>query len=202
MSLSSQILRGAAILTVSRVITRLFSLVAILTVARWLGPEEMGVFGVATLMLTALEQLSETGLRPAVIQRQGDISRYITPVRTVQAARGLFLGSLVFVTAPWVAGFFSSPKSLEILRVIALVPVIQGLEPIFETLARKELSFCPIVKVQVVSGLVGLLVGVISAYMNPDAWALVYSTLSRVAISTLGYYWVSERKLWTPELLT
>lgn len=200
MSLSSQVLRGAAVLTFSRIITRAFSLISILTVARWLGPEEMGVFGVATLVLAALDQLSETGLRPALIQRAGDISQYVTPVRTVQLVRGVFLGLLVFTTAPWVSGFFNSPKALEILRIIAFVPIIQGLEPILETLARKELNFKPVVKVQVVSSLVGLVVGVVSAHFQPDAWALVYSTLSRVTVSTLGYYCISERKLWALSL--
>lgn len=194
MSLSHKVVKGTAILTVSRAITRAFSLVSILTVARWLGPEEMGVFGVASLMLATIDQLTETGLRSALIQRQGNIGMYIVPVRTVQAVRGLCLGLLVFVSAPLVAEFFGAPKALEILRVIALVPVIQGLEPIFETLARKDLNFGPIVRVQIASGLVGMLVGIATAYLKPDAWALVYATLSRVAVSAFAYYWISEQK--------
>lgn len=194
MSFSNRILKGAAILTMSRIVARTFSLVTTLTVARWLGPDEMGVFGVTMLVLAALEQLSESGLRTALIQSQGDIGRYVVAVRTVQAVRGLCLGLLVFLTAPWTSELFHSPRSLEMLRVLALVPVIQGLEPIFETLARRELNYGSIARVQLASGAVALIVGVAAAILNPSAWALVYSAISRSVVNTLGYYWVSEHK--------
>jgi O-antigen/teichoic acid export membrane protein len=51
-------------LTAARLLTRGFDLARMLTIARWLGPDEMGVYAVATLALTALDQLSDFGLWP------------------------------------------------------------------------------------------------------------------------------------------
>jgi len=164
-----------------------------LTIARWLGPQEMGVYAVATLALTALEQFSETGLRQALIQRQGDISSYKLPVRTVQAVRGIILGAIVFVTSPWIAAFFDSPKSQQILRTVAIIPVIRGLEPLFVTLAQKELKFAPIVILQILASIVGLAIGLIAAYIRPDAWALVLSSLSVAVVMTAGAHLFSDR---------
>ncbi|HQJ10167.1 MAG TPA: oligosaccharide flippase family protein, partial [Deltaproteobacteria bacterium] len=127
----------------ARLLYRSLDVVRILTIARWLGPDEMGVYAVATLIITALEQISQTGLHQALIQRQGDISSYLLPVRTIQALRGIALGLLVYVSAPVIAGFFNSPKSLEVLRIMALYPVITGFEPLAVTLWQRELQFTP-----------------------------------------------------------
>jgi PST family polysaccharide transporter/lipopolysaccharide exporter len=165
-----------------------------LTIARWLGPDEMGVYAVATLALAALEQFSETGLRSALIQRPGTLSAYLLPVRTIQIARGLLLGGIVFLSAPWMAAFFDSPRSAAILRVMALLPVIKGFEPLFETLARKELRFGPVAALQTGASLVSLGVGLVTAYLRPDAWALVLAGLSGTLVTTLGAHLCSERR--------
>jgi O-antigen/teichoic acid export membrane protein len=165
-----------------------------LTIARWLGPQEMGVYAVASLALTALEQFSETGLRQAIIQRQEDISSYKVPVRTVQAVRGIILGAIVFTTSPWIAAFFDSPKSQKILCTVAIIPVIRGLEPLFVTLSQKELRFAPIVVLQVLASSVGLTIGLIAAYFRPDAWALVFSSLSVAIVMTVGGHLLSDRR--------
>ena len=110
--LTNRLLRGGLTLTGARLLTRGFDLARMLTIARWLGPDEMGVYAVAALALAALDQLSETGLRPALIQRPGELAAYLLPVRTIQLVRGLLLGGIVFLSAPWMAAFFDSPASL------------------------------------------------------------------------------------------
>jgi O-antigen/teichoic acid export membrane protein len=181
-------------LTAARLLTRGFDLARMLTIARWLGPDEMGVYAVATLALTAFDQLSETGLRSALIQRPGGLSAYLLPVRTILIVRGLLLGGIVFLSAPWMAAFFDSPPSLILLRVMALLPVIKGFEPLFETLARKELRFAPVVALQTGASLVSLGVGLVMAYLRPDAWALVLAGLSGTLVATLGAHFFSERR--------
>ena len=192
--LTDRLLRGGVTLIAARLLTRGFDLARMLTIARWLGPEEMGVYAVATLALTTFDQLSEMGLRSALIQRPGELSAYILPVRTIQIVRGLLLGGIVFLGAPWLAAFFDSPSSLSILRVMALLPVIRGFEPLFETLARKELRFAPVVALQTGASLVSLGVGLVMAYLRPDAWALVLAGLSGTLVTTLGAHFFSERR--------
>jgi O-antigen/teichoic acid export membrane protein len=190
--LTNRLLRGGLTLTAARLLSRGFDLARMLTIARWLGPDEMGVYAVAALALTALDQFSETGLRSALIQRPGELSAYLLPVRTLQIVRGLLLGGIVFLGAPWLAAFFDSPPSLAILRVMALLPVIKGFEPLFETLARKELRFAPVVALQTGASLISLGVGLVMAYLRPDAWALVLAGLSAVLVTTTGAHLFSE----------
>ena len=48
----------------ARLINRAFGLIRMITIARWLGPDEMGVYAVEGLAVATLKQLSESGLRP------------------------------------------------------------------------------------------------------------------------------------------
>lgn len=194
---SGRIFRSGTALIAARVASRGFDLLRMLTIARWLGPTEMGAYAVATLVLAALDQFSETGLRMALIQRQGEINRYILPIRTVQAVRGCLLGVFIYLISPWVSSFFNSPKSMDILRVLALLPIIRGLEPLFGTLAQRELLLRPVVILQISSTMVSLVVGITAAYYKPDAWALVWATLSASVINTVGAHFLSDTKsLW------
>ncbi len=190
--MKSRILRGGIALTSARLLTRLFDLVRMLTVARWLGPDEMGVYAVGSLVVSALDECTQTGLAAALIQRQGGISPYILPARTVRAARGFLLGLVVFLSAPWMAHFFSSPGSLNILRTIALLPVINGFEPLFQTLSRKELDFTRIVMLQTGATLTALTVGLVAAAVRPDAWAMVWSALTNAFVLAVGAHFLSQ----------
>lgn len=177
----------------ARLLYRSLDIVRILTIARWLGPDEMGVYAVATLIISALEQVSQTGLRQALIQRQGDISSCLLPVRTIQALRGCALGLLVYFSSPVIAGFFNSPKSLEILRIMALYPVITGFEPLAIMLWQRELRFTPVILLNVAASIVSLLIGLVIAYYSPSAWALVWASLSGVLVTTAGAHVLSKR---------
>lgn len=193
-NLSGRVVKSASALVVARVLNRGFDLLRLLTIARWLGPTEMGVYAVVTLVLAALDQFSETGLRMALIQRQGDINQYILPIRTVQAVRGICIGLFIYLAAPWISSFFNSPKSMDILRIMSILPVIRGLEPLFETLAQREILLRPVVLLQVISTFVSLAVGITAAYYKPDAWALVWATLSASIVKTIGAHFLSDTK--------
>ncbi len=163
-----------------------------ITIARWLGPEEMGIYAVAALAMATLETFSETGLRQAIIQRPGDISPYLLPVRTVQAVRGLAIGLGVYIAAPFLASFFHSPNSVHIVRVISLLPIINGFEPLYLVLARKELRFKTVVILEVTAAFISLVVGITAAYLRPDAWSLVYASLTGAMIQTIGAHLLTK----------
>lgn len=191
--LGKAILKGGIILTLSRLLNRLFSLIRIFTIARWIGPESMGIFSVASLILATIEQVSASGFPHSLIQKQGDISRFIPPVRTFQAIRGVFIGLLLFTSSSFIANFFNSPESSSIIKIISLVPIINGFEPLFFILSQKELKFEKIVILQISASIIGLLVGLFCAYLDPSPWCLIWSVLSVSLSTTIGAHILSSR---------
>ena len=190
-ALGRQAIRSGMLLAGGRLASRLLVVVRMITVARWLGPEEMGVFGVALLAMTSLDAVTETGLTRALIQRQGDVSRFIRPVRTVQAIRGALLGLATFALAPAIGSALHAPQAVGPVRAIAALPVITGLEPLFFPLSERRLQFGRVVALQSISAAGELVVGLALAWWRPDAWSLVIARLAAALIRLAGCYVLS-----------
>jgi O-antigen/teichoic acid export membrane protein len=186
--------KSLAILTLSRMVSKIISLITMLAVVRQLKPKEVGVFSLSALVIGAFDQLSETGLRSALISHAGKINGFVAPVRSVQILRGVIIGLAVFVSAPFISKLFNEPQVSDIIRVSALIPIIQGAEPLVETMARRELNFKPIFLTQSISSLLGLIIGLISANAGFGVWALVYSNLVRVATCVVAYHLISGKE--------
>ena len=109
-----------------RGVIRGLSFVKTIILARLLLPTQFGVFGIATLVLGFLEMLTETGVNVVLIQEEKDYKKYLNTGFVVSILRGLFIGLLIFVSAPFVSSFFNSPSSLNVLYLISLIPIIRG----------------------------------------------------------------------------
>lgn len=187
-SLGKQIILGGAVLSIARLMTRTLGILSALTIPRWLGPAEMGVFAVAMLALGAIDAFTQSGLGAAFIQRKTDYEQYILPVRTFNAIRGLVLALVVFFTAPYIAHWMGSPRSAEVLRVLAILPLANGLTPMIWTLASKRLLFGYQAKYNVFVTAINLAITIPLAWYLMSVWALVwgsvFSTIVGLVLST------------------
>lgn len=188
-AIGKQLIRGGITLSAARLATRVLSVASALTVPRWLGPAEMGIFAVAMLAINAINAFTESGFTLAFMQRKVDYEKYILPVRTVNTLRGFALGLGIYVAAPYVAAWMNVPRSVSLLRVLALAPVITGLMPMIWTLASKRLLFGYEAKYNVGMTVVSLAITIPLAWFLKNAWALVWgmllSDLIGVVVSTL-----------------
>ncbi len=124
-----------------RWVVRGLSFVRIAVLARILLPVQIGVFGIATLVLGFLEVFTETWINVFLVQEEGDIDHYINTAWVISILRGLFIGLLILVGAPFISNFFNSPRSLSVILLISLVPVIRGFINPSVAKLQKELQF-------------------------------------------------------------
>lgn len=98
-----------------------------LLVARLLGPEQIGLVGIALLALTVLESLSDTGLAQAIVQRPDTITAsQARAVWTLQMCRGAVLAILLLAFSIPVSVLFSVPASAQMVALAALVPLLRN----------------------------------------------------------------------------
>ena len=206
-SLGKRIITGGMVLSVARVMTKALTGVCSLIIPRWLGPTEMGLFGVALLVLAAIDAFTQSGFVAAFIQRKNDYQKCILPVRTFNAIRGLLIGLFIFVTAPYIAHFMypplppgsdpveiqknllAIPRLTNVLRGLSLLPFITGLTPMIWTLADKYLRFGYAAKYNVGMAAFRFLVMIPFAWYFRSVWVLVIGELiiaaTGVIVSTL-----------------
>jgi len=121
--------------------TRVIAFARTAILARILIPAQFGLFGVTALVLAFLEILVETGINVFLVQEKDNVDEYINTAWTVSIIRGIVISFIIFLTAKPVSIFFNSPGSLNLLYLMAFVPLIRGLINPAVVKFQKELRF-------------------------------------------------------------
>lgn len=136
-----QTIRGAGWIGGFRIFSRIVALGKMAILARLLLPAQFGLFGIASLVLTFVEILTETGINVFLIQSKEEIDEYLDTAWVVSIFRGILLSLTIFLIAPAVSIFFKSPDSYFILVLVSLIPLIRGFINPAIIKFQKELQF-------------------------------------------------------------
>lgn len=95
--------------------------------ARLLGPEQIGIVGVALLTLAIVESLSDIGIAPAVVQRKSEITaREAGSIWLLQLSRGVIVAVVIAVIAWPVSHALNVEKAVPLVLLAALVPLLRN----------------------------------------------------------------------------
>ena len=119
-------LKGVSWMGGLRATTRLFAFIKIAILARILSPSQFGLFGIALLILSLLETLTETGINIFLIQEKEELEKYNDTAWFVSIIRGALISGLIFIFAKLIVIFFRSPDAYSLLLLISLVPLLRG----------------------------------------------------------------------------
>lgn len=134
-------IHGLSWTTFLRIAIRVITFIRIAVLARILLPWQFGVFGIASLTLTFLEIITETGINSILIQQRDDYTAYLNTAFIISIIRGVVISLVIILTAPFIAHFFSSPDSVQLLYLVALVSFIRGFINPASVKFQKELYF-------------------------------------------------------------
>lgn len=186
--------------TLINVFDRVLQLVKLVVLARLLAPSDFGLMGIALLTLAGLRQFSRLGLDTALIQREEDnVDEYLNTAWSMKAIRGVVITGVAFVIAPYAAQFFSEPRATDIIRVIALSPLITGLQNPGVMYLRKNLEFHKQFVYTLSSTVTNVTVAIGAAIVLQNVWALVYGSLAGSVMTFLASYVIHGYRPW-PEL--
>ncbi|MFF2633278.1 oligosaccharide flippase family protein [Microbacterium sp. NPDC058021] len=106
---------------------RLGTLLIGITLARVLGPEEFGIFAIATVALLAVLSFNELGVSLAVIRWREDPALTAPTINTIAVTSSALLTGAMIVAAPWISAGLGDPAATPVVQVIALSVLINGL---------------------------------------------------------------------------
>lgn len=174
-----------------RIAARLVTLVKIAILARLLTPHEFGRFGAAAMALTFFEILTETGVNQALIHSDRKVETIIDSAWIISIVRGILISILIFISAYPLASFFRDPSMIDLVLMIALVPVIKGFINPMTVVFFKELKFSNEFIFRsillTVDGAVALLAGFILRSAMAFVIALLVSGTAEVVLSFLWF---------------
>lgn len=187
-SVSGRVIRSGLWMVAMNLTGRLLGTVRLLVLARLLTPHDFGLVGIALVVISLLQSFSATGLHLALIQRRERARDLFDTAWTLGLIRGGLMAGILEILAPAVGTFFASPEAVAIVRVMALVPVIDALGNIGVVELRRELTFGPYYVLHTSGVIADLCVAVPLAFWLENAWALVGGWLALTGVQTVVSY--------------
>jgi O-antigen/teichoic acid export membrane protein len=174
----------------------LVQLLSIMALGRLLTPAEFGYMGAAAVIIGCSQIVSQIGVGPAIIQRRELEPVHVRVAVTLSFTLGLLLGALVYLGAPLIAGFYRIPELEPVLRAVAFLFPMDGLNTVAKSLLTRNLRFRLFVALDVGSFIVGYAgVAVVLAWLGYGVWALVIARLAQEAMRTVAMYFATRHSL-------
>lgn len=167
-----------------------------IVLARMLGPENYGVFGIGMLVLTLSTFLTGFGFSWSLLYKPAVSDEDIRFAFTWQVIAGLVALLLLQASAAWVAEYFREPRAESVIRWLSIACVLSSATAPATSLLQRDLSFKAVGLIQMGSYFAGYLcVGIPAAYLGMGAEALVAAWLTQALVALVGTYAVKRHPL-------
>jgi PST family polysaccharide transporter len=145
--------------------------------AALLGPGDFGIVAVALIYIAFVRMLLEQGFITAIIQREQLDDEHLDSAFWLNVAWCLILAGVSYVTAGWWADVNGMPRLEDVIHVLSILIVVEGLGIVQHALMERQLDFKRLALRSNLSVLLGGVAGVPLALAGAGVWALVAQQL-------------------------
>jgi O-antigen/teichoic acid export membrane protein len=182
--LAKKVIHGGLWIFGLKILTKGLGLIRTVVLARLLSPSDFGLFGIALLSISIIENFSQTGIQAALVRKKNDIASYLNTAWTITALRGIVLFMILFAVAPVIAKFFNSQQATAVIRVIAVSTLFSGFKNIGLVYFQRELEFRKQFTYELSGVLADVVIAIVLAFVLQSVWALVWAGLSIIPSKT------------------
>ncbi len=195
-NLTSRTISGISWTVMATAVKALSQFVYIYIMARFLTPADYGLVAMGELVLRFATYFSRMGMGETLIQKKELSKDDISAAFSTGIILGIFFYSLVFIIAPFAVYFFDDDNLTLVLRIQALVVLVNGFFIPAQALIRRGLHFKFAAKLTVFAVIVSYFgVGVTMAVLGFGYWSLVSANIVQLFIMGLGSYLFSPHSL-------
>ena len=171
-------------------------LVAQVTLARILGPEVYGVFGLGLVVYTFTRLVGSFGFGWVLMQLKDLSPQDVRFAFTWQLVAAFLAAGAMLLSASLLAEFFNEPGVESVVRWLAVAMVLEAASSVPGYLLKRRLDFKTTGLIDVSGYFVGyIVVGIPAALLGFGVNALVAAWLVQSALKALGYYWKAPHDL-------
>jgi len=170
--------------------SRLGTLVIGIVLARVLGPQEFGVFAIATVTLLAVLSFNELGVSLAIVRWPDDPAQIAPTVNLISVASSALLTVAVVAGAPWIASSLGDVHATPVVQVMAVSILINGLVATPAAILQREFMQKHRTIADQVNAWLGAAVSLVLALLGMGAMSLAVGRLvGSLASSGLLLWW-------------
>lgn len=198
MSLKKRTFSGIIWTLIDTFFIRALSFLAMLLLARWLGPKEFGLVGMIAVFIGLGKVISDSGMTESLIRTKDPDQKDYSTLFYMNVGISLIVYAVVYFSAPAIAHFFEQEILIDVVRLYCLVFLIIAASAIQLTLLNKHMNFKKITLINAPSTLSGIGVGLFLGYHGYGVWSIVWMYLTTEIVRG-SLLWLSSR--WRPQLL-
>jgi teichuronic acid exporter len=157
----------------ARLITQVITWTSTIIVARLLSPDDYGLAALAGLFVGYFLMLSDFGLGTALVQSQTVSAQETSSVDSALLIAGMSISLLMAIAAPLIASAFGDARIVDLVRALAIQPVLVASAAVPSALLVKAMRFDTLARYSVISGVAAAGVTLLCALRGLGAWSLV-----------------------------
>lgn len=162
-------------------------------VARILVPEDLGLLGMALLVVALVKIVTETGFSSVLIQRKDLSDRLLHTAWTLQLLRGTVLFLILFLPGSLaVTSFFGEPRAAAMLRVLSVTVLLDGLTSLSVVLVQRRMNFRSLFHYQSWGFIAELLVSIALVVTTGSIWGVVVGMVIGALVRLLVSYGIGS----------
>lgn len=198
-SVKSKVLSGLKWSAVSTIATRGTDFGVKLILARILLPEAYGIVGMAMIIISFLEVVSDMGLFNALVQKKEDEFtelRYSSAFWFLLIIASLFILCFFGFISRMGASFYNEPLLVPVLNALSLYLFFNIISIVPRVILTRQLNFKSLVQITFAGTAISSIVAIALAILGFGVWSIVVKYL--VSSSTIFLsYWVKVK--WRPK---
>jgi PST family polysaccharide transporter len=187
--------RGGAVTIGMQALKFLIFTGATVVLAHLLTPQDYGLVGMVTIVVSFVGMFQYLGLSTATIQWAELNHPQVSTLFWVNIALSAGITLLVLACAPLVAWFYGEPQLIPITQGFAVSIILRGMSIQHEALLVRQMRFTTIAINDLVALFLGVTAAVVAAMYGAGYWALVINQFVMTA-STAAGVWMACR--WRP----
>ncbi|MEM7702004.1 MAG: lipopolysaccharide biosynthesis protein [Pseudomonadota bacterium] len=188
------LLKGAAWVSMATLVVNALGFVSLIALTRILMPDDFGLVAIAASLAQIIGLVLQLSLSQALIQRKDVEPAHFHTSWTLGVARGVIIASLLALSGPIVAEFYGDERLADLLRFLALAPLIGGFGNPKMVVFQRKLDFKQAAVLSIADKLTVFTFSVGIAVIYQSYWALVAGTVAGTfATTVLSYTFISYR---------
>uniref|UniRef100_UPI0005BD39F5 lipopolysaccharide biosynthesis protein n=1 Tax=Halomonas halodenitrificans TaxID=28252 RepID=UPI0005BD39F5 len=171
------------------------STIFMLFLARMLAPDAFGLVAMATVVFELANAFVNSGLGAALIRSKSVSDADLNTVFFTNLGLSLAAYTTIFISAPFIAAFYSQPELAALVQTMGLVVFINASKIVQMAVFSRDMDFKTQMKANTLATVVSGVLAVIVAYQGWGVWSLVVQMLTQAVVSALVLWMASN---WRP----
>lgn len=190
-NLWARCVRACGWITISSMSSQFLRMLRLWILAFWLLPGDLFVWGIVWSVLVLLREFFDTGVMHALIQSPRGLEKnYLDTAWWINAARNGILVGVLLLAAPLIATHYRKPEMGDLIRLITLVLIFDGLTSVGPLVLRKQLLFRRVAGMEIASNALAFGVAIAVGYRWGGLLALVLGEVTVSATRCILSYMV------------